>query len=210
MKKYPSSTIINYHYNPFSMKKVFLPLVTVFCCLLLPGQVFAGSGYYLGADYLRNFITEDSDTAVITLPSVTPVKGSSSEKKIGNDYGLRFGYKHRISQYFYIAPEFSYSSIDESGYLYSTTMKSGFEVAGLSFYGALGYSENDYFNGSSENYGGGLAYKINDNFSLEAEYVRYGDIIINRTSSNSAGTNSIKKNSQLETLKFGITYYFHE
>lgn len=89
-------------------------------------------------------------------------------------------------------------------------MKAGIEVDRISFFGSLGYSENNYFNGSSENYGVGLEFKINDNFSFTSEYIKYGDININQSSSASGVTTNIRKNNQLETFKFGITYYFHE
>jgi opacity protein-like surface antigen len=163
-------------------------------------QSQAGNGYYLGADYMKNSIEINTANTFGGLSSL-------EEKKIDSkDYGFRAGYRHKIHKYGFIAPEFAYQKIDSSGYLYSTTMKAGVEIKNLSLFGSLGYSEIEAFNNSSENFGGGFEYKINDNFSFNAEYIKFGDV---KTSDILSNTQTDKIN-KLQTMKFGITYYFHE
>jgi opacity protein-like surface antigen len=188
------------------MKKLLLKLFAV-VFFLCPSSAFAGSGYYLGADLTRNYAKTESQSSA-SIAGITEVK-NDHKSKVSNDPALRFGYKHKISEHGYIAPEFFYSKIN-GDYLYSTTMKAGIEVADFSFFASLGYTENNKFNGSSENYGLGLEYKIDDNFSISSEYIKYGNVKFNETSIADTVTTNIQKNQQLQTFKIGITYYFHE
>ncbi len=172
----------------------------IIACSLLANQSWAGNGYYLGADYEKNSIK------IATSTSALGVSVSKEEETKSNDYGFRFGYRHKINKYIYIAPEFFYQKLDKSSYLYSTTMKAGFSIKDLSLFGSLGYAEINRFNNSAENFGGGLEYKINDNFSVGAEYIKFGDV----TTSDTKNDIRTDKTNQLQTVKFGITYYFHE
>jgi hypothetical protein len=190
------------------MKKPSSKLIATICYFfIITNSAFAGSGYYVGADLVKNFVKISGITSTTATGFTESAPIQKSEKS--NDYGLRFGYKHKINKYNYISPEFFYNRLN-GGYLYSTTMKFGVEIKDLSLFGSLGYSENNKFNGSSENYGLGLEYKIDDNFSISSEYIKYGDVKFDETSVNGAITTNIQKNQQLQTFKIGITYYFHE
>jgi len=169
----------------------------------------AGNGYYLGADYVKN--STQTNTITSTTFGITPttVIVYDDKKTNSQDYGLRFGYRHKISKHLYIAPELFYQSLDTS-YLYSTTMKAGINVKDFSIFGSLGYSEIDKFNNSSENFGGGIEYKINDNFSLNLEYIKFKDIKTSSSYTETTTSVDTDKTNKIQSIKFGITYYFHE
>lgn len=188
-------------------KSLGIIIVLTISCFLLSKQSWAGNGYYLGADYAKNSIKINTVTST-KIGSVT-YKALKEQKTVSDDYGLRFGYRHKINKYLYIAPEFFYQSIDKSSYLYSTTMKAGVSIKDLSLFGSLGYTEINKFNNSTENFGGGVEYKINDNFSISAEYVKFGDVTTSDTERGTI-TTTTDKNNKLQTVKFGVTYYFHE
>lgn len=164
------------------------------------GTLYAGSGYYLGTDYLQNSIKITINTSASGI-AIDP----EIQKTDTKNYGLRFGYRHKIHKYAYISPEFFYQEIDKS-YLYSTTMKAGLAIKDFSLFGSIGYSEISEFKNSSENYGIGLEYKISDNFSISGEYIKFANV----TTTDKAQFITVNKLNELETIKFGITYYFHE
>jgi opacity protein-like surface antigen len=178
----------------------FLTIALIISYLLLTNQSWAGNSYYLGTDYTKSSIK------ISTTNSALGISASEEAETKSNDYGLRFGYRHKINKYIYIAPELFYQKLDKSSYLYSTTMKAGVSIEDLSLFGSLGYAEINKFNNSAENFGGGLEYKINDNFSVGAEYIGFADV---KTSDTKSETRTDKTN-KLQTIKFGITYYFHE
>jgi opacity protein-like surface antigen len=191
--------------------KASLLLIALFAIsyFLSNSQSWAGGGYYFGADYVKNSIRINTLTSVSgVIPDLTTY--SRDEQKINsNDYGFRAGYKHKLNKYTYISPEFFYQQLDKSSYLYSTTMKAGLEIKDFSIFGSLGYAEIDKFNNSAANFGGGIEYKINDNFSIGAEYIKFGDV---NTLDQEFGLININtdKTNKLQSIKFGITYYFHE
>ncbi|MES2678144.1 MAG: hypothetical protein V4612_07555 [Pseudomonadota bacterium] len=181
----------------------FTPILTL-SFFLITSQSWAGNGYYLGADYVKSAVK------INTTTSALGISVAKEEKTDSEDYGLRFGYRHKINKYLYIAPEFFYQKLDKSSYLYSTTMKAGIAIKDLSLFGSLGYAEISKFNNSAENFGGGLEYKINDNFSIGAEYIRFGDVKTSDVNIDNGTKIRANKTNQLQTIKFGITYYFHE
>jgi opacity protein-like surface antigen len=189
-------------------KKNFLTIL-ILSYLLLTNQLIAGNGYYIGADYLRNS-TKIKTSSTISGALSTNISSENKEKSTSRDYGFRFGYRHKIHKYLYIAPEFFYQKLDPASYLYSTTLKAGLAIKDFSVFSSVGYAEIDRFNNSAENFGAGIEYKINDNFSLTAEYIKFGDIETTTTETSSSITTSINKVNKVNTVKFGITYYFHE
>lgn len=188
--------------------KIIFFIITILINLTLINKSWAGGGYYVGADYMLNSIESSVLTSVSGATSST-ITDRNEQKTNSQDYGFRVGYNHKINKHIYISPEFFYQTLDNSSYLYSTTMKAGFMVKDFSFFASLGYAEIDKFNNSAENFGGGIEYKINDNFSIGAEYIKFGNV---RTSEQDIGTFSTvtDKENRLQTIKFGITYYFHE
>ena len=184
----------------------FLPLLTFYFSSI--SQSLAGNGYYLGADFVKSSI-ETSVINSVSGATSSIISSEQKEKSNTNDYGFRAGYRHKINKYLYISPEFFYQTLDKSSYLYSTTMKAGFVIKNLSVFGSLGYAEIERFNNSAENFGAGIEYKINDNFSINAEFIKFGDVQTTDREISSITTTTDKTN-QLQSVKFGITYYFHE
>lgn len=179
-------------------KALLFPCFSVF----FASTAFAGAGFYAGIDGVYHRLETDASVTVLG----NTVYSEQSENY--GDVGVRGGYKHRIKDYFYIAPEIFVTTLDLKldEPVYGTTLKAGFEMDRFSIYGLGGYSRIEAVDKGTPHYGVGAEIAVTDYVSVNAEWNSFAEIDGSETS----GNVNITRDDKLDAFKLGITLYFHE
>ena len=177
--------------------------------LLINSSANAGSGFYLGGDILGHNLKTSTTTLVTqTSPALSLTSFGESNKSYTN-IGFRTGYKYksRLTDRYYWAPELSLATFD-TGFIYSTNLKLGYEFAPVEFYTILGVSRIEKFTDNRLNFALGMEYRLTNQTSINVELTHYDNINENTTSGSSTITTDTDATRKINSLKIGFTYYF--
>ncbi len=180
-------------------------------------SVSAGSGFYFALDSLSHTLTTKTKTDITYSPPPPADSSSSgSSERTYDDVGLRLGYKYkrRLTHRSFIVPELHLSNFKSDDLIYGTNLKFGAEINRLAVFGIVGVSRVDLFDNNVVNYGIGSEYNFSNNIALNIEWQRFDTMNEQTTAVSYFGAQTVTiytdTKRDIDLLKIGISFYFHE
>jgi len=189
--------------------------------ILLPAiqiqAALAGSGLYYGFEAVSHSLDTHTEVGLsFTPPPPNPSLQRDQQSQSFRDAGLFIGYlfRHRRTQNYFIAPEFSLSTFDSGDAIYATSFKLGTDVGSMRVLVNLGVSRITAFNQNKLFMGLGVEYAINTKQAVSIEWLRHNTIEENSIAVSVLGsqvlTTDTNTGRDIEVIKLSFKNYLLE